>query len=89
MQLKDKKQLTNKMKYITNLKAYPWIVVALLWVVALLNYMDRQMLSAMRDSMQIDIVELESAVRSSDGYFSLHLRLYEPVCRSHRRSCES
>ena len=23
---------------------YPWVVVALLWVVALLNYMDRQML---------------------------------------------
>lgn len=43
-------------------KYYPWIVVALLWVVALLNYMDRQMLSTMRDSMQIDISELESAV---------------------------
>ena len=43
-------------------KVYPWIVVALLWVVALLNYMDRQMLSTMRDSMQIDISELESAV---------------------------
>ena len=43
-------------------KAYPWIVVALLWVVALLNYMDRQMLSTMRESMQIDITELESAV---------------------------
>ena len=43
-------------------KIYPWIVVALLWVVALLNYMDRQMLSTMRDAMQIDISELESAV---------------------------
>ena len=43
-------------------KIYPWIVVALLWVVALLNYMDRQMLSTMRESMQIDITELESAV---------------------------
>lgn len=41
---------------------YPWIVVALLWVVALLNYMDRQMLSTMREAMQIDISELESAV---------------------------
>lgn len=40
---------------------YPWIVVALLWGVALLNYMDRQMLSTMKDSMQIDIVELQSA----------------------------
>ncbi|MDL2223197.1 MFS transporter [Bacteroidales bacterium OttesenSCG-928-M11] len=44
-----------------NKKIYPWIVVALLWFVALLNYMDRQMLSTMRDSMMIDITELESA----------------------------
>ena len=43
-------------------KAYPWIVVGLLWVVALLNYMDRQMRSTMREAMQIDIAELESAV---------------------------
>ena len=43
-------------------KIYPWIVVALLWVVALLNYMDRQMLSTMRESMQVDIAELELAV---------------------------
>jgi MFS transporter, ACS family, D-galactonate transporter len=42
-------------------KKYPWIVVGLLWVVALLNYMDRQMLSTMRPSMQIDIAELQSA----------------------------
>lgn len=41
--------------------AYPWIVVALLWVVALLNYMDRQMLSTMKPTMQIDIHELQSA----------------------------
>ena len=43
-------------------RIYPWIVVGLLWVVALLNYMDRQMLSTMREAMQIDISELESAV---------------------------
>lgn len=29
--------------------------------VALLNYMDRQMLSTMKDAMQVDIVELQSA----------------------------
>ena len=39
-------------------KVYPWIVVGLLWGVALLNYMDRQMLSTMKDAMQIDIREL-------------------------------
>ena len=50
------------MKKLTDSKIYPWIVVALLWVVALLNYMDRQMLSTMRDAMQADITELESAV---------------------------
>ena len=44
-----------------NKKYYPWIVVALLWGVALLNYMDRQMLSTMKSAMMIDITELESA----------------------------
>ncbi len=44
-----------------NSKRYPWILVALLWVVALLNYMDRQMLSTMKPSMQLDIQELQSA----------------------------
>ncbi len=32
-------------------KFYPWMVVGLLWVVALLNYMDRQMLSTMQESI--------------------------------------
>ena len=44
-----------------NKKFYPWLVVALLWVVALLNYMDRQMLSTMKAEMMVDIAELESA----------------------------
>lgn len=47
-----------------NKKLYPWIVVGLLWVVALLNYMDRQMLSTMKSAMMVDIVELESATDS-------------------------
>lgn len=44
-----------------NSKFYPWIVVGLLWVVALLNYMDRQMLSTMQEAMKVDIVELNKA----------------------------
>ncbi len=40
---------------------YPWLVVALLWVVALLNYMDRQMLSTMQEAMKVDIAELNRA----------------------------
>ncbi|NMA75439.1 MAG: MFS transporter [Bacteroidales bacterium] len=42
-------------------KTYPWLVVAMLWFVALLNYMDRQMLSTMRPAMMGDISELVSA----------------------------
>ncbi len=42
-------------------KRYPWILVGLLWVVALLNYLDRQMLSTMRPAMEIDIAELQTA----------------------------
>ena len=42
-------------------KFYPWILVGLLWGVDLLYYMDRQMLSTMKDAMQIDITELQSA----------------------------
>ena len=42
-------------------KGYPWVVVGLLWVVALLNYMDRQMLSTMQEAMKADIVELRRA----------------------------
>jgi MFS family permease len=42
-------------------KFYPWLVVLLLWFVALLNYLDRQMLSTMKPSMMIDIHELVSA----------------------------
>lgn len=42
-------------------KKYPWIVVGLLWVVALLNYMDRQILSTMKPALQVDIVELQTA----------------------------
>ena len=49
------------MRIMKNSKYYPWIVVGLLWVVALLNYMDRQMLSTMQEAMKVDIVELNKA----------------------------
>lgn len=44
-----------------NSKIYPWVVVGLLWFVALLNYMDRQILSTMRPAMAMDISSLQSA----------------------------
>lgn len=42
-------------------KWYPWFVVGLLWVVALLNYMDRQMLSTMQQNIANDIHALQNA----------------------------
>lgn len=53
--------LNHKKEYMKNKKFYPWVVVGLLWVVALLNYMDRQMLSTMQEAMKMDIVELNKA----------------------------
>ena len=80
-----------KMKFMESLKRqnniYPWIVVGLLWVVALLNYMDRQMLSTMKEAMQIDIAEPDHGheFRPADGRISLDLRLREPLCRGRCR----
>lgn len=42
-------------------RTYAWVVVALLWIVGMLNYMDRQMLSTMRESIMVDVTQLESA----------------------------
>lgn len=41
---------------------YPWIVVGMLWVVALLNYLDRQMLSTMQYSIGISIPAIQDPV---------------------------
>lgn len=43
---------------------YPWVVVGLLWVVALLNYMDRQMLS----TMQMSIGESIDAIKDPANF---------------------
>jgi len=39
---------------------YAWLVVALLWPVALLNYLDRQMLAAMKYSVMADVPGIAS-----------------------------
>lgn len=74
-----------------NRKIYPWIVVGLLWFVALLNYMDRQMLSTMKDAMQIDIIELQSATNFGRlmAVFLWILRSYESDGRNYCRSRQS
>lgn len=64
-----------------NSKYYPWIVVGLLWFVALLNYLDRQMLSTMQSSMQINIQEFAIAENFGRvmGIFLLIYGLMSPV----------
>lgn len=42
-------------------RGYAWLVVGLLWGVALLNYLDRQMLSTLQGAMKLDIAELRNA----------------------------
>jgi MFS transporter, Spinster family, sphingosine-1-phosphate transporter len=42
-------------KNIQKISGYAWIVVALLWPVAMLNYLDRQMVSTIRASIRADI----------------------------------
>ncbi len=46
---------------LTEKNYYPWLVVALLWVVAMLNYLDRQMLSTMQHNIAFDIPALNNA----------------------------
>ena len=46
---------------VQKVSGYAWAVVALLWPVVVLNYLDRQMLSTMGISIKADIVELQSA----------------------------
>ena len=46
---------------LTSKKSYPWLVVGMLWFVALLNYLDRQMLATMKPFMEVDITELVTA----------------------------
>lgn len=64
-----------------NDKYYPWVLVGLLWVVALLNYLDRQMLSTMQSSMQTDIRELAVAENFGRimGIFLLIYGLMSPI----------
>lgn len=59
-------------------KYYPWVVVALLSVVAFLNYLDRQMLSTMQEAIGLDITELQQA-RSFGRLMAIFLWVYALV----------
>jgi MFS family permease len=58
-----------------------WLVVALLWPVALLNYLDRQMLAAMKFSVMADIpsIELEANWGYMLGQFKWVYAFLSPV----------
>lgn len=43
-----------------SVSTYAWIVVVLLWPVAMLNYLDRQMMSTVRASIRVDIPSIAS-----------------------------
>ena len=47
--------------HMKNKNFYPWVVVGLLWFVAFLNYVDRQMIATMKQSMTPDFAELNRA----------------------------
>ncbi len=49
------RRLMNPRRNATQLAASAWMVVALLWPVALLNYLDRQLVSTMKRSIMADI----------------------------------
>ena len=74
-----------------NSKFYPWLVVGLLWVVALLNYMDRQMLSTMQEAMKMDIEELNKAEAFGAlmAIFLMDIWFFKPDCRHGGRPCQS
>jgi len=48
----------------TNLKYYAWVVVGLLWIVALLNYFDRLLIASMRDP-------IKESITMTDAQFGL------------------
>ena len=74
--------MTNNKKY------YPWIVVALLWGVALLNYMDRQ-----TDAFNHEVCHddryyrtgISHELRTPDGGILVDIRPDEPGRRHDRR----
>ena len=68
-------------------KYYPWVLVALLWFVALLNYMDRQMLSTMQEAMKADISELNQA-EAFGALMAVFLWHRKPLCRYYSRQDE-
>jgi MFS family permease len=60
---------------------YAWLVVALLWPVALLNYLDRQMLASMKFSVMTDIPDIGSDANWGKmlGQFKWVYAIFSPI----------
>lgn len=58
---------------------YAWVVVGLLWVVALLNYFDRQLLTIIREPVVRDIPQTEMQFGLLTGVFLLIYSLLSPM----------
>lgn len=57
---------------------YPWMIVLLLSVVAMLNYLDRQILSVMQDAIKVDIAELQKS-EAFGALMAIFLYIYGAV----------
>lgn len=58
---------------------YAWVLVGLLWVVVMLNYFDRQLLSALHEPIVRDIPQTESQFGMVTSVFLLIYALLSPV----------
>lgn len=69
------------MKFSPTAISTAWLVVLLLWPVAMLNYLDRQMLAAMKTSMMEDIagIELERNWGFVLGAFKWVYAIFSPI----------
>jgi hypothetical protein len=65
------------------LAKFAWTVVVLLWPVAMLNYLDRQMLAAMKSSMMGDIPDIATPreLGNCPRFVQVDLRVSEPLRR--------
>ena len=67
------------MKTETNVTRYAWLVVGLLWVVAMLNYLDRLMITSMREWIVADIAMSDARFGLLTSVFLWIYGLISPV----------
>ena len=58
---------------------YPWIVVGILWVVSLLNYLDRLLIASMRDPIKESITMTDAQLGLLTSVFLLVYGILSPL----------